>query len=110
MPRGYWSPRSSPGEEAEKAFPLSRPELLQKEIPSESTVGLLPEQQRGNNPNLCFNWFSREDTARDKGEAASIAAMISAMVAKHALDPARVFITGLSAGGASMAAGRPDRP
>jgi len=65
---------------------------------------LLPEQQGGNNPNLCFNWFSRKDTARGKGEAASIAAMIGAIVAKHDLDPARVFITGLSAGGAMSAA------
>lgn len=65
---------------------------------------LLPEQQRGNNPNLCFNWFLRKDTGRGKGEAASIAAMIGAKVAKYDLDPARVFITGLSAGGAMSAA------
>lgn len=69
---------------------------------------LFPEQRRGNNPNLCFNWFSRKDTARGEagrgGEAASIAAMIGAMVSEHDLDPARVFVTGLSAGGAMSAA------
>ena len=52
---------------------------------------------------LCFNWFFPEDTARDRGEAASIAAMIIAMVRRHDLDPSRVFITGLSAGGAMSA-------
>ena len=65
---------------------------------------LYPEQTRGNNPNLCFNWFQPADTARGSGEAASIRHMIARMVETHALDPARVFITGLSAGGAMTAA------
>lgn len=61
---------------------------------------LLPEQQRANNPNGCFNWFVPEDTRRGAGEALSIREMTAAAVDAHALDPARVFITGLSAGGA----------
>lgn len=61
---------------------------------------LLPEQQRQNNPNLCFNWFSPKDARRDDGEALSIRQMVAAMVATHDLDPARVYVTGLSAGGA----------
>ena len=61
---------------------------------------LFPEQQRANNPNLCFNWFQVGDTQRGMGEAASIRAMIEAMRARHGLDPKRVFVTGLSAGGA----------
>lgn len=63
-------------------------------------VLLFPEQQRSNNPNLCFNWFSPADSARDRGEALSIRHMIAAMVDAHGIDPSRVFITGLSAGGA----------
>lgn len=61
---------------------------------------LFPEQQRANNMNLCFNWYQPEDAARDRGEARSIRAMVAQMAATHALDPSRVFITGLSAGGA----------
>lgn len=61
---------------------------------------LYPEQQRGNNANLCFNWFNANDTQRDAGEALSIRQMVAAMVAEHAIDPARIFVTGLSAGGA----------
>jgi poly(hydroxyalkanoate) depolymerase family esterase len=61
---------------------------------------LFPEQQRANNPNLCFNWFNEEDTRRDSGEALSIRQMIAAMIDLHRLDPARVYVTGLSAGGA----------
>ncbi|BAC46164.1 poly(3-hydroxyalkanoate) depolymerase [Bradyrhizobium diazoefficiens USDA 110] len=60
---------------------------------------LMPEQQRVNNGNTCFNWFNPEDTARDSGEARSIREMIAHMVKTHRIDPRRVFITGLSAGG-----------
>ena len=60
---------------------------------------LMPEQQRANNANTCFNWFSPEDTARDSGEPRSIREMIAHMVKAHRIDPRRVFITGLSAGG-----------
>lgn len=61
---------------------------------------LFPEQQRANNPNLCFNWFVPGDTKRNGGEALSIRQMIEAVVVAHGLDRRRIFITGLSAGGA----------
>jgi poly(hydroxyalkanoate) depolymerase family esterase len=61
---------------------------------------LAPEQDSENNPNRCFNWFQPNDTTRGAGEAASIHAMIQHVVRAHALDPGRVFVTGLSAGGA----------
>jgi poly(hydroxyalkanoate) depolymerase family esterase len=64
---------------------------------------LFPEQQRSNNPNLCFNWFSPADARRGEGEALSIRQMVAAMQARHATDPARVFVSGLSAGGAMAA-------
>jgi poly(hydroxyalkanoate) depolymerase family esterase len=65
---------------------------------------LFPEQQRANNPNLCFNWFEPADTRRDGGEVLSIRQMIDVMVLRHGLDRKRIFITGLSAGGAMAAA------
>ena len=61
---------------------------------------LLPEQQRSNNPNGCFNWFQTGDIERGHGEALSIRQMVGKMVADHGIDPERVFVTGLSAGGA----------
>jgi poly(hydroxyalkanoate) depolymerase family esterase len=67
---------------------------------SEGFALLFPEQQRSNNPNLCFNWFQPEDIRRDQGEAASIRQMIERMVLDHGLDRGRIFVTGLSAGGA----------
>jgi feruloyl esterase len=64
---------------------------------------LLPEQRQGNNLKDCFNWFAAGDTRRGAGETLSIRQMIGWMLANHDLDPQRVYVTGLSAGG-SMAA------
>ncbi len=72
---------------------------------------LFPEQQRANNPNLCFNWFVPADTRRGSGETESIREMVATAVERHRLDPARIFVTGLSAGGAmtsAMLATHPD--
>lgn len=61
---------------------------------------LFPEQQAANNPNRCFNWFVPEHVRRGGGEVESIRQMVVHLVAEHDLDPARIFVTGLSAGGA----------
>ena len=65
---------------------------------------LMPEQRRTNNPNLCFNWFDPEKTARGGGEVLSIHRMIAAMVRLHRVSARRIYITGLSAGGAMASA------
>ena len=61
---------------------------------------LIPQQQRSNNANLCFNWFEPGDTARERGEASSIRAMINWTAQHHPIDTTRIFVTGLSAGAA----------
>jgi poly(hydroxyalkanoate) depolymerase family esterase len=60
----------------------------------------MPEQQPVNNAQGCFNWFNPEDTARGRGEACSIRQMIARMADDHQIDPHRIFVTGISAGGA----------
>ncbi|WP_414473593.1 alpha/beta hydrolase family esterase [Microvirga sp. M2] len=67
-------------------------------------VVLLPEQQEANNPKRCFNWFQPGDTERDQGEVASIRQMVERAVRDHGVDRDRIFVTGLSAGGAMTAA------
>ena len=61
---------------------------------------LMPQQQPFNNANGCFNWFNPEDTERDSGEACSIRQMIAYAVDDIGIDRQRIFVTGLSAGGA----------
>lgn len=63
-------------------------------------VLLMPEQKTSNNGNTCFNWFNPDDLVRDSGEPLSIRQMIAKLSADHDIDPDRIFITGLSAGGA----------
>jgi feruloyl esterase len=63
-------------------------------------VVVYPEQQRSNNPNACFSWFSPDDIARDRGEALSIRQMVERAISEYGIDRRRVFVTGLSAGGA----------
>ena len=65
---------------------------------------LVPEQSRSNNANLCFNWFEPGDVTRGAGEVASVRSMVGQMQTDLRIDPARVFVTGLSAGGAMAAA------
>lgn len=64
---------------------------------------LLPQQPSANNSATCFNWFLTGDTTRGQGEALSIKQMIDRMLADHASAPSRVYVTGLSAGGAMTA-------
>jgi poly(hydroxyalkanoate) depolymerase family esterase len=64
---------------------------------------LLPQQQSANNGSSCFNWFENGDTTRGQGEALSIKQMVDRMIADHGIAPSRVYITGLSAGGAMTA-------
>ena len=61
---------------------------------------LMPEQRSSNNVNGCFNWFSPEDTTRDHGEACSIRQMVARMTYYNRIDKRRIYVTGLSAGGA----------
>lgn len=61
---------------------------------------LAPEQTTANNHNRCFNWYEPGDAKRGRGEAASIKAMVDHLIREHGLDARRVFVTGLSAGGA----------
>ncbi len=61
---------------------------------------VLPEQSFSNNSARCFNWFETGDIARGSGETLSIKQMVDKMKVDHSIDNARVYVTGLSAGGA----------
>jgi poly(hydroxyalkanoate) depolymerase family esterase len=64
---------------------------------------VLPQQQSGNNSSTCFNWFEAGDIARGAGEALSIKQMVDRMKSDYSSDVGRIYVTGLSAGGAMTA-------
>jgi poly(hydroxyalkanoate) depolymerase family esterase len=64
---------------------------------------LYPEQSSDANPGRCWNWFEHHHQARGRGEPALIASMTQAVIAQYGMDATRVFIAGLSAGGAMAA-------
>ena len=63
---------------------------------------LLPRQNRMANSERCWNWFDRR-TAGGTGETAIVAAQTLEVIGKFGIDPRRVYLAGLSSGGALAA-------
>ncbi len=73
---------------------------------------LYPEQPAAANGLKCWNWFDAAHQRRDAGEPALLAGLIARVAADQQVDPARIHVAGISAGGAMaliLAASYPER-
>jgi len=73
-------------------------------------VVLYPEQSVSANPLRCWNWYAVQDPGIPTGDAALIAAMTVALANAHHIDPHRIYVAGMSAGGAMSAVLARDYP
>ena len=62
-----------------------------------------PGQIVSANPAKCWNWFSPNDQSRDRGEPSMIAGITRLIIGEYAIDRNRVYVAGMSAGGAAAA-------
>ncbi|MDR3451512.1 MAG: PHB depolymerase family esterase [Rhodoferax sp.] len=63
-------------------------------------IVLYPAQTQRGNAQRCWNWFKTQHQQRGRGEPALLAALTLSIMACENIDPARVYVAGLSAGGA----------
>ena len=106
-----------PGDDASKALPLVVMLHGCTQNPDDFALGtgmndaalaqgfyvLYPAQTQNANASRCWNWFMRSHQQRDLGEPSILANMTREVMANHNIDPQRVYVAGLSAGGAMAA-------
>lgn len=67
---------------------------------AQRVVVLYPQQSARDNPKKCWNWFTPQNQQRERGEPAVLAALTLSIAASQPVDRSRIYVAGLSAGGA----------
>ena len=84
----------------QSAADFARGTRMHQRAAAEGYVVVYPTQSRSGNPGGCWNWFRPGDQQRDSGEPAILAGLVLEMSQRFNCDPNRIYVAGLSAGGA----------
>ncbi len=63
-------------------------------------VVLWPQQRAANHPQKCWNWYVPAHSRRGAGEVSRLHALVARTIATEGIDPGKVYLVGVSAGGA----------
>jgi poly(hydroxyalkanoate) depolymerase family esterase len=105
VPSGYDKQRSSPlvmmlhgcMQKPEDLATISR---MNSVADKNNFLVVYPEQTKEANPLRCWNWFDTKHQERNSGEPAVLAAIVQQVGSTYKVDPARVYVAGISAGAA----------
>lgn len=91
---------------------IARGTRLNERAGARGWLVLYPEQPASANAQKCWNWYDESHQAREAGEPALLAALVADVARRYRADPRRVFVAGISAGGAmavNLAVAYPER-
>lgn len=105
LPRGHDASRPTPLVVllhgcTQDAADVARGARVESHADAAGVMVLLPEQPTWGNARTCWNWYDPAHQRRDAGEPGAIAAITREVMATYGADPARVWMAGISAGGA----------
>jgi poly(hydroxyalkanoate) depolymerase family esterase len=85
------------------AADIARGTRLNAAADARQVVIVYPEQPASAHPRTCWTWYDTVHQSRDRGEPSLIAGITRAVMSRYAVDSTRVYVAGVSAGGAMAA-------
>jgi poly(hydroxyalkanoate) depolymerase family esterase len=81
-------------------FMLEAASGLKSLADTEQFMLIYPQQNANASPHRCWNWYEPRNQSRETGEASMLAGIVRQVSENYAVDDSRIYVTGLSSGGA----------